>query len=268
MTRYAAALTPLLVLLGAGAAFGADLQPRTVAAFDRYVRVTEQRMSSDQEFLRIDGLPQAERRPQLDAVRRGGLLIDRLATRDAGKDIDIPDGMVHHWVGMVFIPNTSVDKTLMLLQDYDHHAQIYAPAVAASKLLGRNDNNFRAYLRFTMKKVITVVVNTENDARFTRDAPGRASSRIYSTRIAEVEDAGTPSEREKPVGKDGGYLWRLYTYWRLLERDGGTYVQCESISLTRDIPLGFGWLVRPFVTSIPRESLEFTLLTTRKVLAQ
>jgi hypothetical protein len=52
----------------------------------------------------------------------------------------------------------------------------------------------------------------------------------------------------------------------VLERDGGTYVQCESISLTRDIPIGFGWMIRPFVTSIPRESLEFTLTTTRDVL--
>ena len=70
-----------------------------------------------------------------------------------------------------------------------------------------------------------------------------------------------------PVGRDGGYLWRLNTYWRFLERDGGTYIQCEAISLTRAIPFGLGWLVEPFVTSIPRESLSFTLETTRKVLA-
>jgi hypothetical protein len=57
-------------------------------------------------------------------------------------------------------------------------------------------------------------------------------------------------------------LWRLNTYWRLLERDGGTYLQCESISLSRGIPTGLGWLVGPFVTSIPRESLAFTLETT------
>jgi hypothetical protein len=81
-----------------------------------------------------------------------------------------------------------------------------------------------------------------------------------------VESPGTPSEREKPVGNDSGYLWRLNSYWRVLQRDGGTYVQSESISLTRDIPAGFGWLISPFVTSIPRESLEFTLTTTRNVL--
>jgi hypothetical protein len=127
---------------------------------------------------------------------------------------------------------------------------------------------FRVHLRFFMKKVITVVVNSEHEARFSSPARDRAESRIYSTRIAEVESPDTPSEREKPVGRDGGYLWRLNTYWRFLERDGGTYIQCEAISLTRGIPFGLGWVVGPFVTSIPRESLTFTLETTRKALAR
>ncbi len=249
-------------------AFSAELRPPTVAAFDRYVQATEQRMKDDPQFLRVDMLSASQQRAVLEALRRGELVIDSLTTRQAGKEIDIPDGMVHHWIGVVFVPGATVDKALSLLQDYDHHAQIYTPNVAGSKLLSRDGNNFRVFLRFMMKKVITVVVNTEHDARFTREAPNRASSRIYSTRIAEVESPGTPSEREKPVGNDSGYLWRLYSYWRVLERDGGTYVQCESISLTRDIPMGFGWLIRPFVTSIPRESLEFTLTTTRNVLGK
>jgi hypothetical protein len=264
----AAAAAVVLLLIGATPAFPAELQARTVTAFDRYVHVTEERMKNDPQFLWVDTLPASQQRAVLEALRRGELVINSLTTREGRRNIDIPDGMVHHWIGVVFIPGATVDKAVSLLQDYDHHAQIYAPAVAASKLLSRDGNNFRVYLRFMMKKVITVVVNTEHEARFTRDAPNRASSRIYSTRIAEVEAPGTPSEREKPVGNDGGYLWRLYSYWRVLERDGGTYVQCESISLTRDIPLGFGWLIRPFVTSIPRESLEFTLMTTRNVLGK
>src|SRR4030095_10474100 len=263
-----AAATLILLFIGATPASPAELRPQTVAAFDRYVQVTEQRMKDDPQFLWVDGLPASQQRAVLEALRRGELVIDRLTTRQSGKEIGIPDGMVHHWIGVVFVPGATVDKALSLLQDYDHHAQIYAPAVAASKLLSRDGNNFRVYLRFMMKKVITVIVNSEHDARFTRENANRASSRIYSTRIAEVESAGTPSEREKPAGNDGGYLWRLYSYWRVLQRDGGTYVQCESISLTRDIPMGFGWPVPPFVTSVPRESLTFTLETTRATLAR
>ena len=256
----------ILFVLLTSAVAAADLQPNTVAAFDRYVRATEVLMAAE-PFLRIDSLNEAEREKTLAEVRRGEVYIERLSTREAGKPIDVPGGLIHHWLGAVFVPDATLDQALDLLQDYDRHAEIYRPAIARSKLVSRDGDVFRMDLRFYMKKVITVVVNTENEARFMRLGPGRAQSRIYSLRIAEVADPGTPQEREHPVGRDGGYLWRLYTYWRFLERDGGTYVQCEAISLTRGIPRMLGWLIGPFVTSIPRESLLFTMDTTRKALA-
>jgi hypothetical protein len=259
-------LTGVVVLGWLTPVAAAELQPRTVAAFDRYVRVTEAQMTLE-PFLRLDGVPEVERRAKLAELRRGELHIERLSTREAGQAIEVPGVLIHHWLGTVFVPGASVDQALDLLQDYDRHAEIYSPAIARSKLVSRNGDVFRVDLRFYMKKVITVVVNTENEARFTRPGSDRAQSRIYSLRIAEVADAGTPQEHEHPVGQDGGYLWRLYTYWRFLERDGGTYVQCEAISLTRGIPQMLGWLIGPFVTSIPRESLVFTLETTRKTLA-
>jgi hypothetical protein len=256
----------LLVLL-TGAVTAAELQPKTVAAFDRYVRATEAQMVTE-PFLWIDGLGAAERQRGLAELRRGEVLVERLSTREAGEHIDVPGGLIHHWLGTAFVPGATVDQALELLQDYDRHADIYRPAIVRSKLVSRDGGVLRMELRFYMKKVITVVVNTENEARFTRIGPDRAQSRIYSLRIAEVADPGTPQEREHPVGQDGGYLWRLYTYWRFLERDGGTYVQCEAISLTRGIPRMLGWLIGPFVTSIPRESLVFTLETTRRTLAR
>lgn len=268
LRRPQAGVAAAVVMLLAAPAMAADLQPRTVAAFDRYVRLTEARMNADARFLWLDTLPAPQQRVGREDLRRSALLIERLTTRNDGRDIPIPDGLVHHWVGMVFVPGATVDRALALLQDYNRHAEIYQPAVAQSRLIARDGDVFRVSLRFVMKKVLTVAVNSEHEARFSRDRPDRAQSRIYSTRIAQVEDAGTPDEREMPVGRDGGYLWRLYTYWRLLEQDGGTYVQCESISLTRGIPAGFGWLIRPFVSSIPRESLEFTLSTTRTALAR
>ena len=245
----------------------AELQPRTIAAFGHYVQLSEAKMNAGAPFLWIDRLPAPEQALRRSELRQGSLLIERVTTTDGGKEIGIPDGLVHHWIGLVFVPGATVDSAVALLQDYDRHAEIYKPAVARSKLLARDGDTFRVYLRFFQKKVITVVVNSEHEARFSREGRDRARSRIYSTRIAEVENPDTPGEREKPVGQDGGYLWRLYTYWRFLERDGGTYVQCESITLTRGIPVGFGWLIRPFITSIPRESLEFTLTTTRRTLA-
>jgi hypothetical protein len=260
------------LLLSSAVALEAELKPATVAAFDRYVRQTETRMegelSNERRFLFIDSLDDNSRRLKLAELRMGGLVIDTVETRDGEKEIDIPDGLVHHWVGLVFIPGVTVNRAVELLQSYDKHAEIFKPAVARSAILDRAGDTFRVYLRFYMKKVIAVTLNTEHEARFDRPSPTRAYSRIVSTRIAEVEEPDTAAERERSVGKDGGFLWRLNSYWRFLERDGGVYVQCESISLTRGIPAGFGWLVGPFVTSIPRESLTFTLETTRKTLAK
>ena len=250
----------------APAAAGAELQNRTIQAFDRYVRLTEARLNSNAPFLWIDGLPEARRREALEAVRRKELSIERLETKDNGREIEAPGGMIHHWVGTAFVPGATIDEALSVLQNYNEHHRIYAPTVAASKLQSREGDRFTFFLRFVMKKVITVVVNSDHEAVFRKPAAARAEGWIHSTRIAEVENPGTPTEREKPVGNDGGYLWRLNTYWRLLARDGGLYIHCESVSLSRGIPTGFGWIVGPFVTSIPRESLTFTLETTRRQL--
>ena len=248
----------------AHAAAAAELQNRTIQAFDRYVRLTEARLNGNGSFLWIDGLPDARRREALQIVQRKELSIERLETKDNGREIDVPDGLIHHWVGTAFVQGATIADALAILQDYNEHHRIYAPTVAASKLQSRNGDRFTFFLRFVMKKVITVTVNSDHEAVFRKPAADRAEGWIHSTRIAEVENAGTPTEREKPIGDDGGYLWRLNTYWRLLARDGGLYIHCESVSLSRGIPFGFGWMIGPFVTSIPRESLTFTLETTRK----
>jgi hypothetical protein len=257
----------IVLVLGGGATLAAaELQPQTIAAFDRYVRATENQLKAE-PFLRVDRLPAARRTEALALMRRGELSIDVAKTLEGEREIDAPGGMIHHWVGTAFVPGATIEQTLMLLQDYDRHERIYSPVVAKSKLQSRDGDRFRFFLRFAMKKVITVVVNSEHEAIFTRGAD-RAEGWIHSTRIAEVENPNTADERERPIGSDGGYLWRLNTYWRLLARDGGLYIQCESVSLTRGIPTGFGWLVGPFVTSIPKESLTFTLETTRKQLVR
>jgi hypothetical protein len=194
-------------------------------------------------------------------------VIERLRSREDGKEIEAPDGLIHHWLGIVFVPGGTTSAAVALLKDYDRHADIYKPAVERSRVLEHDGDHYRVFLRFFMKKVISVTINSDHEARFTRVDGARAHSRVVSTRVQEVANAGTPQERELPVGNDGGYLWRINSYWRFLERDGGVYVQCESVTLSRDVPFGLGWLIGPFVTSIPRESLTFTLQTTRAALA-
>ena len=246
----------------------ARLRSETISAFDRYVRVTEERndmeLKRGSSLLWIDALPETQRAETYAALKRGEVQIHQLTTLDAGKAIVCPGGMVHHWVGAAFIPNAKLDDVLGVLQDYDHQSEFYAPDVERSRIESHEGDRFRVFLRFRRHKVITVVLDTEHEVRYFHDAPGRAHSRSSAVRIAEVQNPGKSDEREKPPGDDGGFLWRMETWWRMEERDGGVYVQSEVASLTRDIPTGLGWLIGPFVTSIPKETLAFTLDATRK----
>jgi hypothetical protein len=259
------------VLTAVVALSAAELKPATTAAFERYARATEARIDAElgdeRRFLFIDTKPDEERRRQAADLAAGKLVIERLRSREDGKEIEAPDGLIHHWLGIVFVPGGTTSAAVALLKDYDRHADIYKPAVERSRVLEHDGDHYRVFLRFFMKKVISVTINSDHEARFTRVDGARAHSRVVSTRVQEVANAGTPQERELPVGNDGGYLWRINSYWRFLERDGGVYVQCESVTLSRDVPFGLGWLIGPFVTSIPRESLTFTLQTTRAALA-
>jgi hypothetical protein len=246
----------------------AKLRSETASAFDHYVRLTDERNETELKrgspLLWIDSLPETQRTDSYAALKRGEVQIHQLSTPDNGKPFICPGGMIHHWVGVAFIPGAKLDDVLGTLQDYDHQSTYYAPDVERSKIESRDGDFFRVFLRFRRHKVITVVIDSDHEIHYFHDAPGRAHSRSSAVRIAEVENPGKGDEREKPPGDDGGYLWRMETWWRMEERDGGVYVQSEVASLTRDIPTGLGWLVAPFITSIPRETLAFTLEATRK----
>ena len=119
-----------------------------------------------------------------------------------------------------------------MVQDYERHSQVYQPEVIGSKILFHQGDDFKVFLRLKKKKVVTIVLNTEHDVHYSRLDDKRWQTRSYSTHIAEVENPGKPGEHELPVGKDHGFLWRLDSYWRFQERDGGVYV-ADPQSLAR-----------------------------------
>lgn len=249
----------------------AELKQVTVEAYSRYVQATEARVKGEMarpgEFLYIDGLPAPRRAQVQQQLKRGEIFMDRLETLDARhQSINIPDGLVHHWIGDVYVPGATIKQAVELAQDYAHHQDIYKPELVRSKLLSHEGNDFKIFYRLRKHKVITVTLNTEHDVRYLSLDAAHEYSRSASTRIAEVDQADQPDEHEKPVGQDGGFLWRIDSWWRWEERDGGLYIECESVSLTRDIPTGLGWMIGPFVTSIPKESLQSTMSSTRSAL--
>lgn len=243
-------------------ALGTELKSRTVAAFDQYVQLREGQMAAAGEhgsFLRVDRLAPQQREQAYARLRSGDVLIERQQAPE------ISDGLIHHWVATAFIPGTTLAQAVALLKDYGNYQNVYRPEVERSRVLEHKGEEYRAALRLRQQHALTVVLDTEYDVRFVA-AGTHASVRSHSTRIAEVEAAGEKAEHELPPGNDHGFLWRINTYWQLVEKDGGVYAQCEAISLTRDVPTGLGWLVGSYIESIPRESLLFTLNATRKAL--
>lgn len=217
-------------------------------------------------FLEIDGLPSAARSRAYADLKQGQIIIQRSDECGSRDRTGIPGGLIHDWNGIVFVPGVSLSQALVMLQDYDHDVEYYKPDVLRSKLVARSGDDFQIYLRLKKVKVVAVVLDTEYTVHYARIDAAHSYSLSYSTRIEEVENAGGPQERDRPVGDDHGFLWRLYSYWHFYQADNGVYLQCNVLSLTRDVPAGLGWLVQPFLENVPRESLRFTLNATRKAL--
>jgi hypothetical protein len=239
------------------------LKPETLLAFHDYIGHAQiaivQAWSSELPFLWSDR--EAERAKK---VNKG----DVISQYWEGKHpIGVPDGMIHDWVGAIRIGCASLDQVLSLLQDYDNHKRVYAPDVVDSALLSRNGDDFQIFLRLRKKKIITVILDTDHDVHYGRVDPNRAYCRSFTTRIAEVDDAGKPTEKISPPDSGYGFLWRLNSYWSLEQRDGGVIVECRAISLTRNIPKAVKWIVEPMVDKLPRESLRSTLEATRRALS-
>lgn len=253
-------------------AVAADLKQKTTAAFDRYVTATEARFTNELRpggnFLYIDALNPEQRSAAYSQLKQGEILVEKLETKAPGVSTDIPDGMVHHWVGLIFIPGVTLAQTLPVVKDYDRRAELYKPDVIASRTTSHHGDDYTMFLRLHQKKFTTVVFNTDYAVHWGQVAPNKVFSNSISTRITEVKDPDKPAGEELPVGTGHGYLWRLNTYWRFEEKDGGVYLQCEALSLTRDIPAGLGWLLKPYVTAIPKASLNRALGQTRKVVQE
>jgi hypothetical protein len=256
----------ILADLGGMAARATELKPETAATFDRYVRAMEARMDEDtgrDQFLVVDRLPDARRTEAYAQLKNGQVYIEAMSAREGDRPIKAPSGLIHHWAGVIFIPKATFSEVTAVLRDYDCHEDTYKPQIRKSTLIERNGDESKIYFQVFNHSIVTVILNADFDVRDTQFGPGRFQTVSRSTRIAEVENADSPNEHEKPVGNDHGYMWRLYTYWRIEEKDGGVYVQNESVSLSRTVPALLAFIVNPLVKSIPRNVLIHLLTDTR-----
>lgn len=209
-------------------------------------------------FLHLDSKPDLKAK-----LRAGQLIINSGATLPGRKSTDIPGGLLQDWVGVMFIPGGTIEQVKGVLQDYANYKNFYQPEVIASKELSHQGDQYDIFLRLYEKHVLTVVLNAKYHVEYGRLDARRMFVNSHSTRIAEATESEGLSSLEEPVGDDSGFLWRLNSYWRFEEADGGLYAECEAISLSRDIPMGLGFLLKGFIERFPKESMENTLRGTR-----
>jgi hypothetical protein len=110
-------------------------------------------------------------------------------------------------------------------------------------------------------------ISVTQDQEWVVDYIRLAPTRMFVRSVAKLYDIGSPgtaSETRAPVDSGDGWLWRLHNYCSLEQRAEGTYEQCESISLTRSIPWGFGWLLSGMVENMARDTVTTTLSQVRK----
>ncbi|WP_348264945.1 hypothetical protein P8935_10505 [Telmatobacter sp. DSM 110680] len=229
-----------------------------VSAFNAYAGKVESRLKEQHQ--RPDGfLVSVGTNSENDTrLRQGKVIIEQL-TR--GKEAELPGALLHHWRGTAFVPGVRAADFERLLKNFNGYPRTFAPQVVRASILipEKDANHFTATMRVRQHHVITVVMDPTYDVQFGRLDAQHGFSISRSTKITEIDAPGTEKEHALSESEDHGFLWRMNTYWSYEGRDGGLYMQVESISLTRAIPTGLGWAVRPYVESVPRESLEFTL---------
>jgi hypothetical protein len=256
----------LVVAIGdAGVVVGTRLRPETAQGWDRYVAAVEQRRAREQRdpkrFFAMDFLSEAaaDRR----TVLAGGIVIAPMRAVDgSGRSLDVTSGMVHHWRGAIFLPHVDLAHLMATLES---EAPPTGPDILRAAVLERSPGAMRVFLRLQRTRIVTVVYDTEHRVTFTHERAMRASSVSVATKIAEVANAGARDEYERAPGDDHGFLWRLRAYWRYEAVAGGVIAECESISLSRDVPFGLQTIAGPLITRTARESMARALEQVREI---
>ena len=260
--RRVALMIPLAIAAAGAGLVAAELQEQTVAAWERYLAATEQRVATElddgERFLAVD-FHEDGARFRREALA-GRVVVEGMRTHDEqGERIRVPKGSINHMVGLILVPNAALNDVLDGLQ-YDIPPHELQEDVLDSRILSRDGDTFDLYVRVDLNApMASAQFNIEQSVEYVRPGGDRAWSRIEGTRIAELEEPGTPNEREKPIGNDSGYLWRMNLFYRYQQVDSGVLVECEQLTLSRGIPALARFFLAPIINGAPRDALEKTL---------
>jgi hypothetical protein len=238
---------------------GAELKNETLRTWDDYIETSIVRMQEharpNGQFLWVDEIPQRDRQ-----LRAGEILI-----APVGEQVPkhVASGLIHDWIGAAFIPGAKIDDVLGVVRDYDDYKLFYKENIADSKTLSEDRVADRFSMLLTDREIATTALSGEYEACYLQLTDKRWYSITYTTRVREVRDYGHRDEQMLPPDQGAGFVWRIYNLGRLEERDGGVYIEQETIVLSRDIPAAFRWLIEPIIRRTSKSALLNTLQQTR-----
>jgi hypothetical protein len=247
----------LLLLLSAAQSKAAELKQNTLSAWDDYIRSVNtsmvERNGGSRPFLWVDESSEALRR-----VQSGEFVINN---RDPHK---VPQGLIHHWVGAMFVPDVSLDRVMQVLNSYERYSEMFKPLIRKTSVVERDGDTVKLNVLAAQKAFsVTAAVETDEVIQTARLASDKVSIVADSVRIHEIADYGHPGEHAFPEAQGPGYVWRALVVQRLQQREGGVFVELETISLSRGIPFEVRWLVKPLTDDLPRKMMTDLLEETR-----
>jgi hypothetical protein len=252
---------PLVMLFCPEQGIAANLTPQTSAAWEQYIESAtarmERRVSPGQTFLWVDEAPE-----RLTRVRAGEVVVSPAVPQNPKR---VAGGLIHDWVGAVFVPGVELADVLDVVSDFAAYKNYYRPTVVDSKVITNTDTGGRfSMLLLNQSLLLKTAFDTDYESRYVRVGQRHAYSISHTTRVQEIADYGAPAQHLLQEGQGTGFIWRLFSIARFLQRDGGVYIELEAIGLSRDIPASLRWLVDPIVGRVARGSLATALQQTGK----
>jgi hypothetical protein len=263
--RFAGAVpfSALLILAASFTTKGAELSPETLTAWDAYVHAQNARVA---EYSKATPFLWSDRSPdRLRRLHNGEMVVATFGENPHS----VPNGLIHHWVGAVFLPGARLDDVLSVVRDYSRYQTFYAPNVIESRVLRQTDTEDTFSLRMLNKTAVArFALDADFQGSYTRLDQNKWYGISYTTRVREVENYGLANEHEAPPNTGRGLIWRLYSISRFEQRDGGVYVELEAVALSRDVPGALRWLVDPIVRRTSRSSIHVSLQKTEAAVIQ
>ncbi len=239
----------------------ATLRPETLAAWEEYLQTENVNL---QDRIRPGGsfLWALEDAGRAARVRGGEIVVVPAPGQNPKK---VPGGLIHHWMGAIFLSNVKLDGILEVTRDYDHYKEFYRPSVIESKVIARsNANDEFSMLLMNKALFLKTVLGADYEVTNVRLDDCHFYSISRATRMQEIEEYGQPGEHQIAEGEGRGYIWKLYGIARLEQRDDGVYIELEAIALSRDIPAAVHFVVDPIVRHVSRNSLLISLQQTEQ----